>query len=292
MVIEGRQSADEPMIRLLCRRRRSLLPMVGLCAAMLGGCSAGGSSTKPISTQVAVQRATPTPASSPVIAAPRIASPRATPPQLSGSPTQMGAVPPCPLSQEARSFAAQLAGEVTAVQSDAVVARLVPQSYTCPGPATTAGEPFPLCTAAGVGEQRQGYPVGHPDAIPEALSADQFQTFLHDWVTRADAMQQDGYGTGAVRLNTVGCPGDEAATDPPCQAEFDLVFSELCSPTAGAAPARSELILSARVDDSGRWVVGNTVTGVFQPSWLQAMLMGGNLGFGTAGLPETFFPWT
>jgi len=132
-----------------------------------------------------------------------------------------------------------LAGDV-----DSILPHLQPVKISCPIPGVTGQiGAYPLCTGSTPGEPRTGYLLGHLASEGSVLSAQQYGDFLRSWIAQADASRADEYGSGAVRLDALGCP-EGPAQGHAGRRGFSILFSEIAQPPQLTRPTRLVLIFS------------------------------------------------
>jgi hypothetical protein len=229
--------------------------------------------------------ATPTPAP-PAGVATAAPSPGAgqPPPGTAAGPTV------CPADPSVCAFATALDRALVSGDFRTLASRNAPQDFTCPGPQSRGpGDPFPLCTGAAPGERRTGFSVARFASEGEVHSETQYQDYLRRWATSATPAASDAFGTGAIRLYSLGCPAEG-----PCKDRFSVVFSAL-RPAGGAAPQREQLVFYAEQPAGGEPRIVWTITGLLFPGQgLEAALRGGTASIAAPrGFPPAtaFRPW-
>ena len=104
--------------------------------------------------------------------------------------------------------------------------------FVCDGPvARGLGAPHPLCDGSLTGEQRPGYPYGNYGSEGTALSAEQYAGLLRRQLavlnSLIDPAASDEYGSGALRVLTVGCTNVGSSIPSDCGAGFAFVLSSI-----------------------------------------------------------------
>lgn len=201
----------------------------------------------------------------------------------------------CPVEPDACAFAALLNQWLLSGNVDAVVARLVVQEQECPGPEPHGlGGPYPLCDGAAPGERRAGVPIARLQSEGGVLSTENVKQLLRSWIRTADPAVSDEYGSGDLRLFTIGCTGITGAGTS-CSTRFTVVFS-LIRTTNVAQPTRLLLMfpVDRQADGTLRITAVVTSTLLGDESGLATALRGGN---GTIFAPNpvqpgVYFPWS
>ncbi len=89
-----------------------------------------------------------------------------------------------PAAETPEQFAQRIAALVAAGQLDELLARSEPVTFTCPGPTPQgAGGPFPLCTGAAPGDERQGYITARDASEAETITPDAFRSRAAETLT-------------------------------------------------------------------------------------------------------------
>ena len=118
----------------------------------------------------------------------------------SASPTD-----PCPVDEPHCDFAAELHSALQSGDTQAIVALSKPSEYICPGPRERTPDLGLVCSKAAAGEVRSGYPILRLGAQNGALDKMENHELLLGWADIGSGEEVDRYGSGTLRLATLGC---------------------------------------------------------------------------------------
>lgn len=200
----------------------------------------------------------------------------------------------CPVNVAACDAAALLRAHLLSGDLDPVIDAMTPRDFVCTGTETGAivGELFPLCEGAAPGEVRTAYTVGWLHSHGSEMTRDKLAAYLADWVSAGRADLADEYGSGALRLHSLGCP-DTPDGGAPCRDRFSAVFSAIRLIPDAREPLRLQLIFHMEATDNGHRIE-HLSAGLVLPDALPVVLGGGRLelaGPYLQGGAGTFYPW-
>jgi hypothetical protein len=149
----------------------------------------------------------------------------------------------CPITADACALAEQVEGWLRAGDVGALVAHLASREYECPGAEPQGlGGPFPLCDGATADERRSGHVLGFYQSEGVVISTEEYAGTIERWLSEVDAGSVDQFGSGAVRLVSLGCP--TAGFPDSCAGVFRVVVSFRAHLPDFRAPTRFAVVFT------------------------------------------------
>lgn len=201
----------------------------------------------------------------------------------------------CPVDASVCVFASQINRSLLGGDTDPIIALMEPRAFICPGPEPRdVGDPFPICDGSAPDDLRDGYIVGFLHSHGAAYSTEQLRAFFARWIRSSLDEESDGYGSGAARLMSIGCPGIQTDEGASCRDRFTIVFSALQQLPDARMPLRIQLVFHVDRTDGTQRIV-HVQSGLVLPPDLHTVLHGGRIDAAVSpvlGAPSgTFFAW-
>lgn len=176
----------------------------------------------------------------------------------------------CPLpDRSVCTFAAAIEKLLLQLDFGAVADLVIPTEVTCA--ARTEGAPLEdICTGRPVGTKVSGYPLGRRYSEGGLATREEFIGAIQTHAKLTVADTRDDYGTGALRLYTIGAP---LRND--CSNCYSFFYSSVQRLQVGDDRLMREALEVQAVKAGGKWGVDVILTGIFLPTEIDALLLGG-----------------